>query len=215
MRGAAAEETLNLLGESKGDFEANWTKRGFPFIAATDYRVVESDSDGVSVVSHSENANRAMIREVSVQSPKIARLSWNWRVTSQLTGEPSERSKSGDDFAARVFVVFETSLVPTRTRAINYVWAAKEVPDTSFPSPYTDNVMHIVLRNTGGDTGEQAWQTEARDVMQDYLNYFGQSASEISGVAIMTDTDNTDGRAAAEFTNLKLEISPAPQDSGS
>ena len=60
--------------------------------------------------------------------------------------------------------------------------------------------------------GESAvWQAEQRDVLADYENFFGESPREISGVAIMVDTDNTDSRAEADFSELSLEISPTPE----
>ncbi len=202
-----------LLGTDPKEFSQAWETRGFPLIAATHYDARLQDGQ-VIVTGVSENANRAAARRVAVKQPTRARLTWSWRVRSQLDGTVSERTKAGDDFAARVFVIFETSVIPTRTRAINYVWAANEPVDSVFPSPYTRRVAHIVLQ-TAGHEASDTWRHESRDVLADYRKFFGESPSVITAVAIMVDTDNTDGRAEADFRHIVLEIQPPPEDSRS
>jgi hypothetical protein len=150
---------------------------------------------------------------VAVKEATHAVLRWRWRVRSTLDGTPPETTKAGDDFAARVFVVFETSWLPTRTRAINYVWAAREPVGTSFASPYTDRVHHVVLRSGSDDESgfeNDTWHAEERDVLRDYREHFGHEAPVINAVAVMVDTDNTGRTATAWITELELEISPAP-----
>ncbi len=205
-------ERIDLFGESAEAFNANWNPRGFPLIAATEYDV--SDESGrVVVTGRADDGNRALVREIGVESPTTLQLSWSWRARSPLTGERDERSKAGDDFAARVFVVFETSVIPTRTRAINYVWSIREPLGAVFPSPYTERVAHIVLQNAGSIDDPRAWQAESRDVLADYEAFFGEAPTVITAVAIMVDTDNTDGYAETDFRDLWLEIKPAVEDS--
>lgn len=203
---------VSLLGDSREAFETQWREQGFPFTAATEYDVAMVD-DELVIRGRSDDANRAMLREVEVKRPRTAILQWQWRVRRALSGGHSERTKAGDDFAARVFVVFETSLIPSRTRAINYVWAANESVGSVFASPYTSRVAHIVLRSEADGNSPDAWQVERRNVLADYEEFFGKPATKISAVAIMVDTDNTGGQAEAEFSRLILEISPLPVDS--
>ncbi|GAB5559497.1 MAG: DUF3047 domain-containing protein [Synoicihabitans sp.] len=207
-------ETVELFESDADSFHQHWEQRGFPFIAATEYGI-DHQADRVVVTGRAQDANRALARRIEVELPTELRLSWEWRVRSQLTGEIDERTKAGDDFAARVFVVFETSVIPTRTRAINYVWSAQEPVGSVFPSPYTRRVAHIVLRNAGSIADPTAWLSESRDVLADYQQFFGEPPSVVTAVAIMVDTDNTDGYAEADFRELILEISPAPEHSGS
>lgn len=210
---ASLMASLDLFGRSAAEFEQNWEERGFPLISPTEYEAIERDGR-VVVTGRARDANRGLARRLKVEEPTEIKLSWAWRVRSALAGEIDERTKGGDDFAARVFVVFETSVVPTRTRAINYVWSAKESPGEVFPSPYTGRVAHIVMRNNQSVEESEEWFSESRDVLQDYRNFFGESPSVVTAVAIMVDTDNTDGYAEADFRDLVLEISPAPEVSG-
>ena len=53
-----------------------------------------------------------------------------------------------------------------------------------------------------GETRLNEWITEERNVFEDYKNAFGKEPPHISGVAIMTDTDNTKERAIAYFGDI-------------
>ena len=207
-----SREQIVLLGEKAEEFAQVWKEKGFPFIDPTEYRAEDTEA-GVVVMGVSHAANRSMHRELRIEAPTKARLSWRWKVQSSLNGAKSERSKGGDDYAARVFVVFETSWVPTGIRAINYVWSAREPVGATFRSPYSKNVQNIVLRTTGDDWPPPDWQREERDVWADYVAAFGEPPSVLNAVAIMVDTDNTDGSAQAWFADLNLEIKQRSLDS--
>ena len=107
-------------------------------------------------------------------------------------------------------MVFETSVWPLRTRAINYVWAAHEAVGAVFPSPYTRNVGMVVLRS--GDAEAGVWQQERRDVLADYRDFFGEPTTCITAVAVLVDTDNTGKSAEAWFADLSLASSPVPSE---
>jgi hypothetical protein len=190
-------------------WQADWREQGFPLIRATEYAVVQDAESGKPVLhGTADNANRAMLRPLKVVAPREARLSWRWKVAAPLTGNRAERSAAGDDYAARVFVVFETGLMPTSTTAINYVWAGHEPVGSRYASPYTTRVQVIVLRS--GETEAGQWSMESRDLLADYRAAFGRDATVINGVAVMVDTDNTDARAEAWFADLALVTDPQP-----
>ena len=46
------------------------------------------------------------------------------------------------------------------------------------------------------------WVSEERNVYEDYKKAFGEEPSLISGVAIMTDTDNTGESATAYYGDI-------------
>lgn len=187
------------------DWRKQWEKQRL-FSRPTDYEVTRVDGAPV-LRARSRNANSGLLRPVHVAKPRTARLTWRWAVTRPLVNTASERTRAGDDYAARVFVVFETSTVPLRNRAINYVWAACEPTGTVFASPYSANVAMFVLRSAADES--KGWHTEERDVLADYRRFFGEDSTEISAVAILSDTDNTDGEAEALFADLRLASDPA------
>ena len=171
------------------------------FARPTQYDTVR---DGGQLVLHarSETANAGLLRKVWQPAPTHGRLSWRWKIQQPLTANPGERSRAGDDYAARVFVVFETSLLPLQTRAINYVWAAHEPVGAVFASPHTGNVAMIVLRSGATEAG--TWQMERRDVLADYRAFFGEAPRSITAVAVLVDTDHAGLLAEARFADLRL-----------
>ncbi len=197
-------ERLRLFDDFSPGWRDRWREQSL-FAKPTRYDVVtEAGQPVLHAVSRAANAG--LVREVKRPAPAEARLHWRWKVRSALVGNTRERERTGDDYAARVFVVFETSVNPFRTRAINYVWAATEKTGAVYASPYAKNVGIIVLRSGAAEAG--VWQAEHRDVLADYRAFFGEPPTTIGAVAVSVDTDNTKGDAEAWFGDLVLEAKP-------
>ena len=147
-------------------------------------------------------------------------LRWRWKA-ERLPDGGDTRTKAGDDAAARVYVTFRYSperlpwpqrLLYEATRRIYgeapphaslmYVWDTRAPVGTSVPNPYTDRVRTIVLDSGAAHLGR--WRVHERDLLADYRAAFGEEPPPISGVAIMTDADNTGGSAAARYGDLTL-----------
>lgn len=199
-------EAVDLFDGFADGWRAHWREEKF-FTKATRYEVVAEEGRRV-LHGVSQSAHAGLVRAIAVKSPARAHLNWRWKVLAPLTGNTRERERAGDDYTARVFVVFETSAFPLRTRAINYVWAAHEPVGAMFPSPYTKNVAMIVVRSGPVDAGR--WVGESRDVLADYTRFFGTAPTEINAVAVLVDTDNTGRAAEAWFADLVLTATPSP-----
>jgi hypothetical protein len=117
---AQESREIELIDADPVRFDQHWREQGFPLIKPTEYSL-RIEGETPIITGRSDGANRALLRECLIAAPEAAQLRWRWRVLEPLPGAISERTKAGDDFVARVFVVFETSRIPTRTRAINYV----------------------------------------------------------------------------------------------
>lgn len=201
-----ASEHLLFDGFDAG-WRGGWREQRL-FSKPTVYSVVE-DAGRRVLHAVSEAANAGLAREVIVASPTRAQLAWRWKVRRALMQNTAERERRGDDYTARVIVVFENSVLPLRTRAINYIWAAHEPAGAVFASPYSSNVAMVVLRSGNGDAG--VWHGEKRDVLEDYRRFFGRAAMNISGIAVLVDTDNTESVAEAWFADLTLDSEPSPK----
>ena len=202
----ASASAADLFDGFSPSWRDRWREEKF-FTTPTRYDVV-ADADTHRPVLHatSDAAHAGLLRSVTLPAPSAARLTWRWKILAPLTGNTHERERAGDDYAARVFVVFETSVLPLRTRAINYVWSAHEPVGSVFPSPYTKYVAMIVVRS--GPAGTGRWLAETRDVLADYRQFFGAPPSQLSAVAVLVDTDNTHRSAEAWFADLSLETTP-------
>lgn len=145
-------------------------------------------------------------------------LKWRWKVNRVLEKADMDR-RTGDDFAARLYVFFEVPLeslsftertkirlarlvagpdVPTA--ALCYVWDNRHPVGYTRWSPYTERVRKIVLQSGSGRIGQ--WVTESRDVVADFRSAFGTEPPHISGVAIGNDTDQTGERVTAWFSEV-------------
>ena len=64
----------------------------------------------------------------------------------------------------------------------------------------------IVVESGSGHLRE--WRTYERNIVDDYRRAFGAEPPPISGIAIMTDTDNTGESAKAWYGNISLHAAP-------
>ena len=84
--------------------------------------------------------------------------------------------------------------------AINYIWESKASEGTMVPNSYTDRFIMIVVES--GETKLNTWVQEERNILEDYKKAFGKNPPFISGVAIMTDTDNTKESAITYYGDV-------------
>ena len=148
------------------------------------------------VRADAQGSASGLIRRVQEPLAQAPQLYWSWRADTPLQpGRPAaEQSKSGDDFVARVYVIREGWL-PWQTRAINYVWSREHPVGQHWPNPFTGNAMMVVVQS--GNEGLGQWHHFERDVAADFRRYHGMELDRVDAVAVMTDSDNTGGRARA------------------
>ncbi|MDH3348933.1 MAG: DUF3047 domain-containing protein, partial [Desulfobulbaceae bacterium] len=88
-----------------------------------------------------------------------------------------------------------------KTKALNYVWSAGSMSNKVWPNAFAGkNAMMLSLRSSLDST--KVWYTEKRNVFEDLKKLFGNEFHSIDGVAIMTDTDNSQGKATAYYGDI-------------
>ncbi|MFC1684004.1 DUF3047 domain-containing protein [Pseudomonadota bacterium] len=184
-----AFSTQGLMGWKETSFAGN-----------TQYRIVKMD--GVSVLKAESRASASGLAfETEVDLEQTPYLYWRWRVENTL-GNIDERTKQGDDYPARLYVVKKGGLLPWRTRAIDYVWSSNRPQGSSWPNAYTDKAQMLALRSGNTELGQ--WVTERRNVREDFQRLFGEEITTIDVIAIMTDTDNSSGHAVAFYGDIRF-----------
>lgn len=168
------------------------------FKGNTAYQTIE-DQQGPAIKAVSKGAASALAKRITINLDETPYLHWRWRVEGVLEN-PDERSKAGDDYPARIYVVKEGGWAPWRTRSMNYVWSSSQAKGSAWPSAYTGQSMMLAVGS--GDAAAQQWKSERRNVKQDFKRYFGEDIREIDVVAIMTDTDNTGATATAWYGDI-------------
>ncbi|SJM96295.1 conserved exported hypothetical protein [Crenothrix polyspora] len=192
-----ADDNLLMLGDFSSGSLTHWQSREFK--NQTQYQVI--DDDGTNVLkAESVNSASGLFREQRIDLQKTPILNWRWRVDNAL-GKINEQSRSGDDYAARIYVVTRGGLAFWRTKAINYVWASTTPKGKPWPNAFAgDNVMMMALRSSDDKIG--TWYTEKRNVLADFKQQFHEDIPYVDAVAIMTDTDNTQSKATAYYGDI-------------
>jgi hypothetical protein len=127
-------------------------------------------------------------------------LAWRWKVSNVLV-KGDARTKAGDDYAARVYVIFP-HWFPPKTRSINYIWANRLPAGEFIPNSHYGNAVMLAVESGSEKVGQ--WVAERRDVLADFRKLFGEEPPTAGAIAIMTDTDNTGESVVAYYDDLSL-----------
>lgn len=150
--------------------------------------------DGMAAIKAEARASASgLFREIEIDLHKTPILNWRWHIERTFTAN-DERSKPGDDYPARVYVVISGGAFFWRTKALNYVWSSHQPVGAQWPNAFTRNAQMLAV--TSG--APQGWVSVKRNVRDDLKHVFGQDFDTLNAVAIMTDADNT-GQAATAY----------------
>ena len=138
-------------------------------------------------------------KEIKIDLTETPYINITWKVEKNLKGI-NENSKKGHDYAARVFVIKKTGSTALSNRAINYVFSSNNEIGEYWPSPYTKKSIDYVLSTTLKNDNE--WVTVKTNVRDDFKKLHNLDVSELNGVAIMTDTDNSKLKAISYYQNI-------------
>lgn len=196
----------------------NWEPLHFKDIERhTDYSPVNT-KDTYVIKASSKNSSSGLIRKIRIDPLKYPVVEWSWKI-SNVYEKGNARKKSGDDYPARIYITF--AYEPDKagffqkvkfeaikaihgqyppTSALNYIWASKLKKGSILANPFTEKVKMIAVQS-GSEKASQ-WVKERRNILRDYREIYGENPPEISGVAIMTDSDNTGEEAAAWYGDI-------------
>jgi len=183
------------------------------------------DDGGTTVLRADAQASMSGLSHgLRVDPRAMPTLEWRWRV-SGVPERGEIGTREGDDYAARLYVLFDYDLakLPFMTRmkikvarslygeavpaaGLCYVWDARAPVGTTAWSAYTDRLRMIVVESGPAKAG--LWVSFRRNVVEDYRAAFGEDPPAISGVAIATDTDNTGAAVTAWYGDIRLGAAP-------
>lgn len=192
----ASNDRVDIGEFSKGSL-SGWENQ--KFVGETSYTLTEDNGQKV-LHANSVGSASGLGRKIKIDLTKTPYVNWSWKIERRLP-PLDERTKVGDDYAARLYVVRSGGMMAWNTRAVNYVWSGSQERNASWPNPYSPkNSIMIATRGTGDGTG--TWVTEKRNVREDFKKLFGKDITSIDAVAIMTDTDNSGLRARAAYGDI-------------
>ena len=196
LSGLAIAEKVTVFDFSEKEFKT--LKVGKKYKGETTWSL-GSNENGNFIKAKAEGKGSGLGKEVLIDLLKTPFINITWKVEKGLSGIV-ENSKKGHDYAARVFVIKKTGSTALSNRAINYVFSSNNEEGKNWPSPYTKKSIDYVLSSTKNNLN--TWVTVKANVKDDFMKLHSIEVSDISGVAIMTDTDNSKLKAISYYQNI-------------
>ena len=158
-----------------------------------------SNENGNFIKAEAEGKGSGLGKEVKIDLLKTPFINITWKVEKDLSGI-DEKTKKGHDYAARVFVIKKTGSTMLSNRAINYVFSSNQNVDENWRSPYTKKSVDYVLSTTKENL--DTWVTVKANVKDHFKKFHDLDVVDLTGVAIMMDTDNSKLKAISYFQNI-------------
>ncbi|MHA1524485.1 MAG: DUF3047 domain-containing protein [Alphaproteobacteria bacterium] len=191
-------------------FTPDWQPLEFLFTRATRYVMA-----GTSVEITAKNSASVIYRPLARADWNSTRASWGWE-TIQSVPPTNLRVKGDDDRNIALYFVFldiataerigrtadiKTLLTAKNARLLIYTFGGALPRDTVFQNPYLDGRgVTIVKRQATIGAFE-----ESVDLAADYRRVFHSAPTALVGVALTSDSDDTDTLVVARVANLRLE----------
>ena len=181
------KEEFDTLQKKKVKGETIWT--------------LGSNDNGNYIKAEAIAAGSGLGKEVKINLNDTPYLNITWKIEKDLENI-IENSRKGHDYAARVFVIKKTGKTALSNRALNYVFSSNNEVGQSWRSPYTKKSIDYILSTTKEYKNE--WVTVKVNVKKHFKKFHDLDVAEISGIAIMTDTDNSKLTAIAYYQNINF-----------
>ncbi|ORU91592.1 MAG: hypothetical protein A6F70_00510 [Cycloclasticus sp. symbiont of Bathymodiolus heckerae] len=202
LTATASHSEKIIVGGFSGNNLHGWQEKEFE--GKTSYTLIQED-ELIVLKASSSNSASGLFKEMDIDLNNTPVIHWSWKVKNTLNSK-NERVKSGDDFAARIYVVFSDGPFFWQTKTLNYVWANQAKAEEHWPNPFTSNAQMLAIKS--GDETTGVWHTESRNVLEDIQKTFGKNITQIEAIAIMTDTDQTGAATEAWFGDIWFSAKP-------
>ncbi len=202
----------------------NWQPYHLPGKKHTLFSKVSMDGrDSVLAVA---NASASMLRHtVKIPADQLQQVRFSWKVP-QLVNSADLALRESDDSPVRLVLVFEgdrsrfsakNAMLSELSRAITgeelpyatlmYVWCNNRANGSVIHNPRTDRIRKVVVES--GMKNLNQWLDYERDIKADFERAFGEAPGALLGVALMTDTDNTQSQTKAYYGPVSLRSAAA------
>ncbi len=142
-------------------------------------------------------------------------MNFSWQ-SAKLIDKADMAVRETEDSVVRVILSFEgdrakfsnkNKMLSELTQALTgeglpyatlmYVWCKKRAVGDVIINPRTDRIRKLVVESSEKNLGK--WLDYERDIHADFIKAFGEEPGSLTGVALMTDTDNTQSQATAWY----------------
>ena len=185
----------------------------------TQYDLVD-DQGTVVLHATADGAASLLGHKVNFDLKAAPVMTWRWK-TARLIPSADNAVASKEDSPVRVILEFDgdkskLSLADRSTFAtgkflsgreiayatLMYIWSNKEPVGKIIPGPRTPRIQMVVA--SSGSSGVGQWQTLSENVVEDFRRAFGEDPGKLTGIAVLTDTDNTGDKAEAWYGDIQF-----------
>jgi Protein of unknown function (DUF3047) len=207
--------------------QASWKPMHLPGKRKTLF--THTTHDGRQAVLATANSSVSMFRRpLHIPADELGSLKFSWKVP-QLIQAADMAQRELDDSPVRLVLAFEgdrsrfshknrmmseLSLALTGEElpyaTLMYVWCNQCQTGDVITNPRTDRIRKFAVEAGKGNVGK--WLDYERDIRSDFIKAFGEEPGALTGIAFMTDTDNTQTKATAWYgpVSLKPRAASAP-----
>jgi hypothetical protein len=198
--------------------KAQWREVTFPGKAPTQYRL--EHAHGQPWLRADAQRSASLLSQVlNIDVAQHGRIRFAWRIEEALR-DADVALREKEDSPARLILAFDgdrsefsvkdaamselSQLMtgePVPYATLMYVWCPRREVGSVVHNPRTDRIRKIVVANP--KTGLDAGAIE-RDIVADYQQAFGRPPGRLIGIAIMTDSDNTQSRARTLYGPIQI-----------
>lgn len=190
------------------------------FKKPTRYDLIAKDGATVVLARADDSASALLHPLANLDAARYQELSWRWKIEDLVPNQDNTRSAT-EDSAVRLVVRFDGDkskldfserMFSAQVKAVTgqelpyatlmYIWARKTPMDAVIVSRHTERIRMIVAESGMDRLG--AWQTVRRNLYMDFKRAFGEEPGPITGIGIMTDTDNTGAKALGWYGDIVL-----------
>ncbi len=209
-----------LSADLSSSAQASWKPMHLPGKRKTQF--THTTHDGRPAVLATANSSVSMFRrQLSIPADDLGALKFSWKVPS-LIHAADMGQRELDDSPVRIVLSFEgdRSRFSHKNRMLSelslaltgeelpyatlmYVWCNQCKAGDVIVNPRTDRIRKMSVESGVGNLGR--WLDYERDIRADFINAFGEEPGALTGIALMTDTDNTQSKATAWYGPVSLK----------
>jgi hypothetical protein len=200
--------------------QAQWATVLLPGKLRTAFRL-ENHQGRASLRADSERSASMLRQKLQIAPERLNRLVFEWQV-QDLIANADMRERETEDSPVRLILAFDgdrsqfsakNAMLSELSRVLTgeempyatlmYVWSNQLPVGTVIINPRTDRVRKIVVES--GPQRLKQWVHYERQIRADFEKAFAEPPGALIGLAIMTDTDNTQGQARAWYGEIRLD----------
>lgn len=200
--------------------QEGWARASFhPSKPPTRYELIEVSGERV-LEARSEQSVSGLMHPVQADPRMVQWVEWRWWIENALR-DTDIGDRHSDDSPARLMLTFDgdSARLPVKEQMLGerfklftgrdmpfatlmYTWDASRPVESITPSPHTAQVRKIVVQS--GASQVRTWMRFRRNFREDFLRAFGEEPGRLSGLIVMTDSDNTKQHARSLYGDIRL-----------